>query len=178
MKKVLKIFLLTILIISLYGCFNKKEQTNSNNNNIENYLQNNNETENFEEIISNTVQYGNKDDNNQEQIEERKYETTISCQDCFHNIGFAEKECEQTGKYFFERNKNENDEYDLFDWQVFVFDERQKYKDIKDNYQAILTNEGEIDIKKGQYIYILCSYNPETEVLPANSNQSYIYYMK
>ena len=65
MKKVLKIFLLTILIISLYGGFNKKEQTNSNNNNIENYLQNNNETENFEEIISNTVQYGNKDDNNQ-----------------------------------------------------------------------------------------------------------------
>lgn len=178
MKKMIKIILLSILMISLCGCFNKEEQTNVDNKNIEDYLQNNNETVNFEEIISNTVQYGNKDDNNQEQIEERKYETTINCQDCFHNIGFAEKECKQTGKYFFERNKNENDEYDLFDWYVYILDERQKYKDIQEKNQPVLTNEGEIEIKKGQYIYILCSYNPETEVLPANSDQSYIYYMK
>ena len=104
--------------------------------------------------------------------------TTISCQDCFHNIGFAEKVCEQKGNYFFERNRNDNDEYDIFDWYVYVFDERQKYKEIKENNQPVLINEGELEIKKDQYIYILCSYNPETEVLPANSDQSYTYYMK
>ena len=98
MKKMIKIILLSILMISLCGCFNKENQTNVNNKNIEDYLQINNEKEDYEEIISNTVQYGNNDNNNQEQIDERKYETTISCQDCFHNIGFAERECEQTGK--------------------------------------------------------------------------------
>ena len=178
MKKYLITIILSILLLSLFSCSNKTDK-DIDNNNIENYLQQNKSNNSYEEIIPNTVQYENENNtNNQEKKENRKFETIVSCQDCFHNIGFAEKVCEQNGKYYFERYKNENDKYDTFDWYVYVFDERQRYKDIKENNEPLLTNEGTIDIKKGQYIYILCSYNPDTEVLSPQSNQSYIYYMK
>lgn len=177
MNKILKYVFLSIVIISLSACFDNNKKTNADYNNIENYLQSNTQ-ESYEDIVSNTVQYGNNEEVNQEKEEEIKNETIISCQDCFHNIGFVEKKCEQNGKYFFERKKNENDEYDIFDWYVYIFDEKQKYKEIQENNQPVLTNEGEIEIKRDQYIYILCSYNPETEVLPANSDQEYIYYMR
>ena len=178
MKK--NILSITIILLSIltFACAKEKEDINIDNN-IENYIQNNNTKESYEDIVSNTVQYGSeKKQEDIETKEKRKFEKVISCQDCFHNVGFVENVCEQTGSYYFERNRNENDKYEMFDWYLYVFEERQKYKNIKEYNKPVLTNEGKIDLKKGQIHYILCSYNPDTQVLPSVSDQTYTYYMK
>ena len=176
--KIIINIILCISILSLTACFNQKEQIEIDNN-IENYLQENKKEESYENIVSNTVQYGEESNNKDiEKKEQRKNETIIKARDCFHNVGFVEKLCEQQGTYYFERNREENEEYEMFDWYVYIFNERQVYKNIKQNNEPILTNEGKLEIKKGQYIYILCSYNPDTQVLPSTSSQSYTYYMK
>ena len=178
LKNFLRVFLILSTIIIFTAC-EKSDEINVKETEQREIISKRLNEESYEDIVSNTVQYGKDDSNGVEEAkEQRKFETIISCQDCFHNIGFVEKICEQNGNYFFERNKNENDEYDIFDWFVYVFDEQQKFKDIKEYNQPVLVNEGNLEIKKGQYIYILCSYNPDTETLPANSDQSYIYYMK
>ena len=179
MKKLFIKVMLSLLVLCITACFDQKEQIKENND-IETYLQENNtKQETYENIISNTVQYGSNDKKEEvEEKEKRKNEVIISCQDCFHNVGFVEKVCEQNGTYYFERNKNEKDKYEMFDWYIYIFNERQKYKTIKEYNQPALTNEGQLDLKKGQYIYILCGYNPDTQVLPSTSDQTYTYYMK
>lgn len=171
-----KIFSLLLILIFITACTIKNEKSNLTNTttNIQ-QEQTTEQTEKQKEFFSNS----NIEENDNKENEKKEIKKTIiSCQDCFHNIGFVEKQCEESGTYYFERVKNEDDEYNIFDWYVYVFDETQNYKEIKDYKEPVLTNEGNIELKKGQYIYILCSYNPDTEVLPSNSDQSYIYYIK
>lgn len=176
MKKTLLLITIIVSVLNIVACKDNIKQDEVNQN-VDSFLQN--EQEQQEDIVSNTVYYGIANDNNSsENIENRQFETIVSCQDCFHNIGFAEKICEQDGTYYFERHKNDYDEYELFDWYVYIFNEKQKYKDVKEYNKPVLTNDGKIDLKKGQYLYILCSYNPDTQVVPSNSDQTYTYYMK
>ena len=176
MKKILLLIIIIESVLNIVACKDNIKQDEVNQN-VDSFLQN--EQEQQEDIVSNTVSYGIANDNNSsENIENRQFETIVSCQDCFHNIGFAEKICEQDGTYYFERHKNDYDEYELFDWYVYIFNEKQKYKDVKEYNKPVLTNDGKIDLKKGQYLYILCSYNPDTQEVPSNSDQTYTYYMK
>lgn len=185
MRKI--IYLLLLIVIFINSSCQQINNNVSKEKNIEEIINDNNydniaETITNETIennmVSNKTNNNRKKNNSEEVIENRRIEEIVSCQDCFHNIGFKENVCKQTGLYYFERNKNENDEYELFDWYVFIFNEKQKYKDIKELYEPVVVNEGSIQINKGQYIYILCSYNPENYELPSNSDQTYIYYIK
>lgn len=102
----------------------------------------------------------------------------ITAEESFSNAGFTYYVCEESGKYVFERKKQNPDE-NFIEWDVYllenVFNDGNRY--IPEAYEKNLVNDGELDIKEGEYIYIQCSVNDFTDIEP-NYNQSYIFYKK
>lgn len=104
-----------------------------------------------------------------EATEEPAENRIILATDC-DSYGYYNLVCEKSGTYRFLHVQG--DESDT-QWQVYILDEEfndaERY--IPHAYEAALTEEGELDIAEGQYIYVYCSANEWTAVDPVESDR-------
>ena len=64
------------------------------------------------------------------------------------------------------------------DWYVYVFDEEleEVSLEILNDLEPQITNEGQLKVTQGQWIYIVCSCNSTNSKEPSNSNYSASYF--
>ena len=87
--------------------------------------------------------------------------TTIKAADVFDQHGFGIAKCTESGNYRFWAENS-----DGVEWTVFVLDE--EFEDglryINQAYEASLVGDGNLELQKGQFIYVQCSANDLTGV--------------
>ncbi|MBQ6544055.1 MAG: hypothetical protein IJL77_06675 [Clostridia bacterium] len=78
---------------------------------------------------------------------------TVTAKDGFNNAGVTELKCDATEEYTFKAVSGDAT------WQIFILDKR--FEDgaryLVQAEKPALTGDGELDIKAGQYIYVVCS---------------------
>lgn len=101
----------------------------------------------------------NNDGNNDDYYMTMDEPTFATVEDGFDNDGFTYFECKETGKYQFEKKDSDD-----VTWTVYVlneqFDDAPRF--IPQVFDKAVEDDGSIDIKEGQYVYIQCSENAFT----------------